>query len=426
MASSSAYPKKYSHVWGFSAPEPLTSRQKSVLKLLWLACLPAAYVNTVFTQTVAYAATEFNVSERGQGFAAAIVRWGVIIAIPIAAYADKVGRRRVIITLAWFAPLIISLGALSPSFTFLVATQTIGRPLGIALTVFVLVFATEEMGTNTRAWALSILAVGSGVGAGSAVGAIPLAGFSESSWRLVYLIGIAWLAVAFVLSRSLPETERFLALHDEQLHYTDIQTHIHRDRLWLQIAVAVLTNVFVATASIFQSRYLKDVRGYSAFEISMFITITTIPATIGLVAGGRLADKVGRKAVAIATVPTGTLLFASSFSMHGISMWLIAIAGGILLGISYPAMAVFRSELFPTAHRNMASILIMVASLIGGSIGLVVAGFLLDNGMSYGRVMLTFALGPVLVAFLVALKYPETAHLELEDINPEDAHLQSS
>jgi MFS family permease len=425
MASSSAYPKKYSHVWGFSAPEPLTRRQKSVLKLLWLACLPAAYVNTVFTQTVAYAATEFSISERGQGFAAAIVRWGVIIAIPIAAYADKVGRRRVIIALAWFAPLIISLGALSPSFTFLVATQTIGRPLGIALTVFVLVFATEEMGTNTRAWALSILAVGSGVGAGSAVGAIPLAGFSESSWRLVYLIGIAWLAVAFVLSRSLPETERFLALHDEQLHHTDVQTHIHRDRLWLQIAVAVLTNVFVATASIFQSRYLKEVRGYSAFEISMFITITTIPATAGLVAGGRLADKVGRKAVAIATVPTGTLLFASSFAMHGISMWLIAIAGGVLLGISYPAMAVFRSELFPTAHRNMASILIMVASLIGGSIGLVVAGFLLDNGMSYGRVMLTFALGPVLVAFFVALKYPETAHLELEDINPEDAPLQS-
>lgn len=423
MATSSARSKKSSHVWGFSAPEPLTSRQKSVLKLLWLACLPAAYVNTVFTQTVAYAATEFNISESGQGFAAAIVRWGVVIAIPIAAYADKVGRRKVIIALSWCAPLIISLGALSPSFTFLVTTQTIGRPLGIALTVFVLVFATEEMGTNTRAWALSVLAVGSGVGAGSAVGAIPLAGFSQSSWRLVYLIGIAWLAVAFVLSRSLPETERFLALHDEQLHHTDVQTHIHRDRLWLQISVAVLTNVFVATASIFQSRYLKDVRGYSAFDISMFITITTIPATVGLVAGGRLADKIGRKAVAVATVPTGTLLFAWSFAAHGFSMWLIAISGGVLLGVSYPAMAVFRSELFPTAHRNMASILIMVASLIGGSVGLVVAGLLLDSGMSYGKVMLTFALGPVIVAILVALKYPETAHLELEDINPEDAHL---
>jgi MFS family permease len=396
-----------------------------VLKLLWLACLPAAYVNTVFTQTVAYASTEFNISEQGQGFAAAIVRWGVVIAIPLAALADRIGRRKIIISLAWLAPLVISLGAFAPSFAVLVATQTVGRPLGISLTVFVLVFATEEMGTNTRAWALSILAVGSGVGAGSAVGAIPLAGISESSWRLVYLIGIGWLAVAYVLTRSLPETTRFLALHEEQIHHTDVETHIHRDRLWMQIAVAVLTNVFVATASIFQSRYLKDVRDFSPLEISLFITITTIPATVGLVAGGRLADKVGRKVVAVATVPTGTMLYALSFTTQGAAMWFFAIVGGILLGISYPAMAVFRSELFPTAHRNMASALIMVASLIGGSVGLIGAGVLLDNGMTYGRVMTTFALGPVLVAFLVALRYPETAHLELETINPEDAHLKS-
>ena len=396
-----------------------------MLKLLWLACLPAAYVNTVFTQTVAYASTEFNISEQGQGFAAAIVRWGVVIAIPLAALADRIGRRKIIISLAWLAPLVISLGAFAPSFAVLVATQTVGRPLGISLTVFVLVFATEEMGTNTRAWALSILAVGSGVGAGSAVGAIPLAGISESSWRLVYLIGIGWLAVAYVLTRSLPETTRFLALHEEQIHHTDVETHIHRDRLWMQIAVAVLTNVFVATASIFQSRYLKDVRDFSPLEISLFITITTIPATVGLVAGGRLADKVGRKVVAVATVPTGTMLYALSFTTQGAAMWFFAIVGGILLGISYPAMAVFRSELFPTAHRNMASALIMVASLIGGSVGLIGAGVLLDNGMTYGRVMTTFALGPVLVAFLVALRYPETAHLELETINPEDAHLKS-
>ena len=425
MATSRTRSPESRQIWGFTAPEPLTSRQKTVLKLLWLACLPAAYVNTVFTQTVAYASTEFNISEQGQGFAAAIVRWGVVIAIPLAALADRIGRRKIIISLAWLAPLVISLGAFAPSFTVLVATQTVGRPLGISLTVFVLVFATEEMGTNTRAWALSILAVGSGVGAGSAVGAIPLAGISDTSWRLVYLIGIGWLAIAYVLTRSLPETTRFLALHEEQVHHTDIETHIHRDRLWLQIAVAVLTNVFVATASIFQSRYLKDIRDFSPLEISLFITITTIPATVGLVAGGRLADKVGRKVVAVATVPTGTMLYALSFTTQGVAMWFFAIVGGILLGISYPAMAVFRSELFPTAHRNMASALIMVASLIGGSVGLIGAGMLLDDGMSYGRVMMTFALGPILVAVLVALRYPETAHLELETINPEDAHLKS-
>ena len=245
MATSRTRSPESRQIWGFTAPEPLTSRQKTVLKLLWLACLPAAYVNTVFTQTVAYASTEFNISEQGQGFAAAIVRWGVVIAIPLAALADRIGRRKIIISLAWLAPLVISLGAFAPSFTVLVATQTVGRPLGISLTVFVLVFATEEMGTNTRAWALSILAVGSGVGAGSAVGAIPLAGISDTSWRLVYLIGIGWLAIAYVLTRSLPETTRFLALHEEQVHHTDVETHIHRDRLWLQIAVDF--NIYYST-----------------------------------------------------------------------------------------------------------------------------------------------------------------------------------
>jgi hypothetical protein len=48
---------------------------------------------------------------------------------------------------------------------------------------------------------------------------------------------------------------------------------------------------------------------------------------------------------------------------------------------------------------------------------------LLDQGVSYARVMLGFALGPVLVALLVAFKYPETAHRDLEDLNPEDAQL---
>jgi MFS family permease len=104
-------------------------------------------------------------------------------------------------------------------------------------------------------------------------------------------------------------------------------------------------------------------------------------------------------------------------------MWVSALSGGIFLGLAYPAMAVFRNELFPTAHRNLASAIITTASLVGGSAGLISAGVLLDQGVSYARVMLGFALGPVLVALLVAFKYPETAHRDLEDLNPEDAQL---
>ena len=243
VASSDSITRKIPVLRGFMASEPLTLRQRNVLWLLWLACLPASFVNTVFTQTATYAAAEFDVSEQGQGFAAAIVRWGVVIALPVAFSADRFGRRKMIVAMSWLAPIVASLGALSPSFGFLVATQTIGRPLGISLSIFIVVFATEEMGTNTRAWALSVLAVGSGVGAGSAVGALPLAGISDTSWRYVYVVGLLWLVVAVVLTRSLPETERFLALQHQQQeespthHSAAVSAHIHRDRLWLQIAV---------------------------------------------------------------------------------------------------------------------------------------------------------------------------------------------
>mgnify|MGYP003338686924 FL=1 len=391
--------------------------------LLAIACFPSSFVNTVFTQTVAYAATEFGVGEQGQGFGAAVVRWGVIIALPLAGLADRFGRRTMILLTAWLAPVITSLGAIAPSFPVLVATQTLGRPLGIALNVFVLVFAVEEMGSNSRAWALSILAMASGIGAGSAVAAIPLAGLSESSWRYVYLVGLGWLVVALVLTRTLPETSRFESLaHHEST--TASTAHIHGDRLALQIVVAVLINVFIATASIFQVRYLRDVRGYSASVIALYNVVTVVPASIGLVLGGRIAETAGRKTLAAIATPIGALLIAASFGLSGIAMWCAALLGGIALALAYPAMSVFRNELFPTAKRSIASAMITTASLLGGSAGLIVAGILLERDFSYFSVMLTFASGPILVAILVAFVYPETAHRKLEELNPEDSGLE--
>jgi hypothetical protein len=49
---------------------------------------------------------------------------------------------------------------------------------------------------------------------------------------------------------------------------------------------------------------------------------------------------------------------------------------------------------------------------------------LFDRDVSYVTVMMSLAMGPVLVAVLVFLKYPETAHRKLEELNPEDSLLQ--
>ena len=381
-----------------------------------LASMSSAFVNTLFTQTVAYAADEFDIGNSGQGIGAAVVRWGIVICLPIVALADRRGRRPMMIATAWAAPIVTALGAFAPSFPALVATQTVGRPLGLTLDILIAVVAVEEMPRNSRAYATGLLAVLSGFGAGIAVASLPLADLGDTAWRYVYLVTLVWLVVAVVLMRWLPESERF------ERHSVDNEDAVARARVILRrnilriCSVVFLTNLYIATASIFQNRYLKDDRGYSAALVALFTIATSAPASIGLVVGGRIADERGRRLLGATLVPVGALLLALSFNTSGSLMWLVAVAGGLAFGVSYPAMAVYRGELFPTQVRSMAGGIIMTSALIGGSFGLIGGGWVLDSGVDYGTVMLWLVSGPALASLIVWFRYPETAHRELEEI----------
>jgi hypothetical protein len=48
-------------------------------------------------------------------------------------------------------------------------------------------------------------------------------------------------------------------------------------------------------------------------------------------------------------------------------------------------------------------------------------GALVHRGWSYGESMLLVSFGQLLAAVVAFIYYPETAHLELEQINPQDA-----
>lgn len=388
--------------------------------MLWLLAfgsLPAAFVNTLFTQTVAFSADEFGISNTGQGLGAAVVRWGIFLAMPAVILADRHGRRRMIILLAWTAPTITALGALAPNFPLLVASQTLGRPLGIMLETLIVIVAIEELPSGARAVGTAVLAVASGIGAGVAVAALPLADLSARSWRLVYALGLVWLAVAWVLSRLLPETGRFA----ERASLPRTHGVLDRRRLAAVAVVAFLSNIFIASASIFQNRYLKDDRGYSALMVAMFTTATTAPSAVSLILGGRIADQRGRRVIGATAVPIGAVLLAVSFTVSGWAMWLLALAGGVALGAAYPAIAVYRGEVFPTRRRGLAGGVITASALVGGSLGLIAAGRMIDSSLGYGGSMMLLTIGPVVASAILWWSYPETARRELEDINPDDA-----
>jgi MFS family permease len=399
-------------VW-WAPPDHLDARAASVMGLLAAASLIYGYVNTVFTQTVTFAADEFGSSDTAQGVAGAVVRCGIIFAVGLVFLADRKGRRRMLIVSAVLAPILCGLGAFAPSLAWLTATQTVGRPIGIALLLLIGIVAAEEMPRSSRAYAISVVAMAGGLGAGFCLVVLPLADLGTRGWRLVYVVPIVFLVVAWDLHRRLPETRRFMAPHITA-------PALQRKRFALLAASGLLTNLLIAPASFFNNRYLRDVRGYSASKISLFNLVTNTPGAVGVVAGGKLADVHGRRVVGAVALVAGTIFTVVQFSVGGWPMWLASTAGALIGGAGVPALGVYGAELFPTGNRGRANGLISVLSLVGSSAGLLLAGWAIDRAFGYGALMALLAIGPLVVAGLVVLRYPETAHHELEELNPED------
>ncbi len=403
----------------WTPPDEVDATQVLVIGLLAAASMSAAFINTIFTQTVGFAADDFGISETAKGDAGSIVRAGIVFALPAAVIADRIGRRRVLVAVAFLAPMLTMLGAAAPNFPFLVATQTVGRPMGIALAFVIGVIAAEEMPKNSRAYAISVLAMAAGLGAGVAVMSLGLADISEGSWRLTYLVSAIWLAVAFDLMRRLPETRRFAA-EAARVDRPAKAPRLDRKRFALLATVAFAGNVFVAPASFFQNTYLEDVRNFSGGQIGLFSILVGTPAGIGLILGGRFADRHGRRRLISVALPVSVLAIVAAFSFGGLGLWAFSLLAGVLGSAVYPAMTVYRTELFPTANRTRATGYVTASALVGGIGGLSLAGRLIDEGWSYGATMGVLAIGQLVVTVLVVAAYPETAHMELEALNPED------
>jgi MFS family permease len=399
----------------WAPPDRVDARGATVLGTLAVASIVGGYVGGLLSHTIAFAGREFDAGASAQGAAGIAARFGGVLALLLAAgAADRFGRRRTIVVTAVAGCIVTAIGALSPSLPWHAAAQALARPLGLALLLCVAIAAAEEMPRGSRAYAVSVLGMAAAGGSGIGIMALPLADLAPWGWRLLHVLPLVALPFLARVSGLLPETRRFERPHVEA------RLAGHVGRFWLLAVSAVLVNVFVAPATFFLNKFLVDERGFSAAAVAVFTIATATPGAIGVLVGGRLADTRGRRpvgAVALVVATIGTVLAFHSF---GAPLWLWTLVASVIGSASVPALGVYGPELFPTSLRGRVGGLLAITSLVGSAVGLLIGGAAGDTPGGLAQALIPLAAGPLLVAGLVLLAYPETARRELEDINPED------
>jgi MFS family permease len=423
-----AAPRRTKAPW-WAPPDRLDRRAANVLGLLCALSVAAGYLGALLSQTITFAAEEFGSSDAQQGVALAAARTGVLLSMLVIALADRKGRRWALLLTLQTGALCMATTAVAPNLVAFGASQTIARSFVTAGFVLLGILAVEEMPAGSRAYAVSVMAMSAALGAGMVLWFLPIVDLDPSAWRVLYVVPLVWLVVVRRLCRNLPESRRFEQAAqtdlDDQASHTAEARRSHRRRLILLAASQFLFQIFIAPSSNFLNDFLQDDRGFEAWKITVFQIGTNLPGGIGIVVGGRLADTRGRRIVGSVGLLVGVATTALMFNVTGWAMWGWSFVGSLIGAAVVPALGVYGPELFPTNLRGRANSVLVLFSVAGAASGLWLAGQLSDRWGSLGPAIAVLAIGPVILAALVILFYPETAHRELEDINPEDEILRT-
>ena len=403
----------------------MTWRQEHVFLLVGAAVLFAGYDMNVFTLATPQIQASFHIAENHLTTIVAYFRLAALFSLLLAASADLVGRRRLLLfTIIGQAVATLATAFTASEMQFMWA-QFFTRIFGYAEEILCFVVIAEEIAARSRGWAAGTLSALEYWGAGVASLVFAAINFLPFGWRAMYVIGALPLFLVAYLRRQLPETQRFVAqeeilrthskFQDALILLRDLVKEYPGRIATILIAVAAF-GFAIASASILSAKYLQSVEGYTPGQVTALFIPGGLVSLVLTILVGKLSDRIGRRTVLAGIVAMGGVGFYLFYS--GISGWVLAPLWSISFFGYFSGEALFTgftAEIVPTRYRATVSGLRYLIEIIAGSVALILEGRLYDRFHGHGP-----AIQALLIALpitLVALAFlPEPAGKTLEEM----------
>lgn len=356
-------------------------------------------------------AAEFRAPVGSLSDLGSVLALGTAGALPLAALADRTGRRRVLAVAVLGFSLAALASALAPNLAVLAVARLAGAGFealaaGVATAVVV-----EEVPGQHRALAVSFLTLAAGAGIAVTTIAYPLA---APHWRWLYAGAAAGAPVALAVWFGMPESR---AWHRHRAVSASVVRALlappFRRRLAVLAAFGIGYAVFFQPASLFVV-LLGSRLGLRPAELSAVVIASGIAGAVCFPAGGWAGDRYGRRPVALLLVLATTVAAGLTY-LGGAreAYWTGNLAWSALASAAAPVTGAWFAELFPTRARATSEAVSALSAAAGSVAGLQLVGRLAPAA-GLGPALAVCAL-PALAAVGLLLALPETRGRPLPD-----------
>jgi putative MFS transporter len=411
-------------------PEARTPKYLRKLRfLLSVATFFEGYDGFVLSLVLPLILGSLGGSESQAGMIRAVVGVGAVLGFLLAAQADRIGRRRLLLITVTGYTIATLVTALSQNLLWLGVSQFVAEIFlqgewAVAITIIV-----EEFPHKARGRALGSVAAMSTLG-GITVGLLAALGLQNTplSWRAFYLVGIIPLIVIAIARRGLMETRRYTKVQhaDETRHHLDMAklTEPWRPEYRRNLIAVGLMHFFryaaLSAAVFWFPYYAQQEVGLSLSTTGLYIAAAGVVGVGGFILAGRLMDRWGRRPTFAAYMIGAAIFGVWLFQIHDTALLLPVLCLAIFFGLGSGSItSAFATEFFPTYLRSRAAAWCRNAFEIpGGIFGPLVVGLLGDHQTgpvgSIGDAMSLVFLACILpVAFISIFYIGETRDLDM-------------